>query len=1160
MRPRVLAASLVATGLAIAACFNDRAPTAPQTIDPSKANWVLNTNGCVDGPDLDDVSDLDLEGVVNPQVSTLILQLFEGSHEASTASMWENIKKDKVEGKPIQNHIDNLASWTLEKLGAEVLQDPIGEFANLTPTTGAVRLLDLVFDCTGVTPTQLPEPPADFDAAWELVNPSQSFQQFTTNVGDAGAHIPADGLDDKTLLVLVRQRPEEAQVNTPFPKLSHIIDVAMAGGQLKAGKKLSLEFCPLDPNLPDAVNDRAVLAHQYKAPAPNTPGDGVRYFGPKENLGGIVDCHALNETAMWESEKGFFRQRALQLAWYAKKALRTVTPRKLYAAHAAIGGSDEFLDGFSPIVAVDPYLVTEVEITSVTPGVIYGDQVGVRARLHIKDVPENPAPYRNTYVNPDVVYTAIANTPVVNQTQTTNTNLPLGFAVDGGTRFVVPTDDVNSAAGRAFPCLNAGPHSVTVDFVETYVTANAPVYGASTASQSFTVAPRDLQVTPNSGQRRTYGDAIEPPDLTGTITGVQTACDSPSNIQADYVTTATSSSDVIPSGYPITVGAVTFTAPALESNYNVIRGSSTLMIDPRPINFTMVQPASRQYGEPNAPPALAGGYDNSQLRNDDALTFDWNVPTAGPTAAAGTVHAIEVTFGGEKIGNYAVTLVPANPVLSITKRILTGAAEPATRRYGDPNPEFTGTLNNTTLCCDASDGLTYTWVSDATPATDAGLYGPETANAIRLVLGAGFDANYDISAVARATLTIERRDLRIGILSASRQYGDPDPAFSFASGAVNGDQATFVMAYSTAPLSSDVGTYPITATVTGPRLSNYNLLGINPGQLTITPAPLSIAVVTPATYANGADPCQVTYTGFKLSQTPASLTGALQCSAGGSPLANPAPAGTYSIAPGGLTSTNYAISFVPGEVTVSPPDGVAATGMIIVSADQFNDGETFTLNDGVNPPVTFEFDNNSDVGAGRVSVVFTNTSTYIEIRDAIIFAINGAPIAISASRTSIDGLIIGLTHDTPGALGNQAATESVIDRGFFIIGMAGGSDTPASPPSNTAATGFIVAISAVAISDGETFTVNGRVFEFTKNEEVTAGNIGVQIDGLTTLQVQLAIVNAINAAAIGITAAEGGGTMIALTATAVGSAGNVLITETVADARFAVQGMSGGAN
>src|SRR4051812_46827698 len=176
MRRRILTATLALAAGILAACSDN--PTQPIVNASGASMLTINADGCVD-------KRLILASV-NPEVQGLILHLFADENQrSSTASMWENIKKDKLDGRPIQNHIDNLTKWTLDHLSANTLSDPDGT-GILNATTGSVRLLDLVFRCAGEVPTQVPTPPAGFDAIFKLVEPSATDpQQINTSFNDA---------------------------------------------------------------------------------------------------------------------------------------------------------------------------------------------------------------------------------------------------------------------------------------------------------------------------------------------------------------------------------------------------------------------------------------------------------------------------------------------------------------------------------------------------------------------------------------------------------------------------------------------------------------------------------------------------------------------------------------------------------------------------------------------------------------------------------------------------------------------------------------------------------------------------------------------------------------------------------------------------------------
>lgn len=225
--------------------------------------------------------------------------------------------------------------------------------------------------------------------------------------------------------------------------------------------------------------------------------------------------------------------------------------------------------------------------------------------------------------------------------------------------------------------------------------------------------------------------------------------------------------------------------------------------------------------------------------------------------------------------------------------------------------------------------------------------------------------------------------------------------------------------------------------------------------------------------------------------------------------------------------------------------GAFATGSITVPAGggaALVDGETFTLNDGVNPATVFEFDSGGGVGVGRVAVPFTGGDTQATVRGAIVTAIQGVGAGLRISASPGGAGVVNLAADRCLVAGNVAITDTVADAGFLVVGMAGGAD------------------------EGETFTLNdgvnpATVFEFDRDGVVAGGRVAVPITpGWSASQVRDAMVTAINGVVGGlaITAAPGSGNTLNLTNDAAGAFGNVAITETVANAVFLVSGMTGG--
>ena len=125
---------------------------------------------------------------------------------------------------------------------------------------------------------------------------------------------------------------------------------------------------------------------------------------------------------------------------------------------------------------------------------------------------------------------------------------------------------------------------------------------------------------------------------------------------------------------------------------------------------------------------------------------------------------------------------------------------------------------------------------------------------------------------------------------------------------------------------------------------------------------------------------------------------------------------------------------------------VAATGSITtVTGALLIDGETFTVNDGVNPSTVFEFDSGGGVTPPNVAVPFTGGDTADQVRDAIIAAVNGVGAGLLITASIGGAGLVTLTNDSVG-YHNVLITETVAAGGFAVSGMAGGTGS-VSPDS-----------------------------------------------------------------------------------------------------------------
>jgi phage tail-like protein len=143
---------------------------------------------------------------------------------------------------------------------------------------------------------------------------------------------------------------------------------------------------------------------------------------------------------------------------------------------------------------------------------------------------------------------------------------------------------------------------------------------------------------------------------------------------------------------------------------------------------------------------------------------------------------------------------------------------------------------------------------------------------------------------------------------------------------------------------------------------------------------------------------------------------------------------------------------ISGGIEIRPREPVAGTkasgSITVVLPSLLVDGETFTLDDGLNTPTIFEFDDNAVVTPGSVGIDLTVITTLSEVRDRIILAINSVGNLLRIGAASGGVSLINLTHDIVGTIGNNAVVESVADPGFVVVGLSGGINDGASedPP------------------------------------------------------------------------------------------------------------------
>lgn len=247
-------------------------------------------------------------------------------------------------------------------------------------------------------------------------------------------------------------------------------------------------------------------------------------------------------------------------------------------------------------------------------------------------------------------------------------------------------------------------------------------------------------------------------------------------------------------------------------------------------------------------------------------------------------------------------------------------------------------------------------------------------------------------------------------------------------------------------------------------------------------------------------------------------------------------------------------------------NAVAATGTLTF-AGAVADGETVTIGTNV-----YEFDTDGAVGAGNIPVNVAGDQgapAAITALVAVITALGHPDVTVADG--ALDTLVA--TAKVKGADGNAVATtETCANAAWGAATLAGGAD----PTDAQSATGL-----AAAITNDLTGVANGAAVDVTADAAGTkdgaAGNLAVSTTcangawGAATLstgsdataaEAVTALVTAITGDANAVvTAADGAGDTVVVTAKAFGTAGNTITTtETLSNGSFAKGTLEGGVN
>ncbi len=383
---------------------------------------------------------------------------------------------------------------------------------------------------------------------------------------------------------------------------------------------------------------------------------------------------------------------------------------------------------------------------------------------------------------------------------------------------------------------------------------------------------------------------------------VVTATTSPSGLTVNFTYNGLSSAPVIAGTYTV-IGTIS------DPNY-MGSATGTLSVAKVPLTITAAN-LSKTYGDPN--PTFVFNY--SGFVTGDSASSLTIPPTATTAATQGSwIGNFSITPSGAASPNYDFTYV--NGSLSVTKATLTVLASNTNRPYGAANPAFTVVVTGVKN----SDNITGVGATTATNTSPVGDYG--------ITVGtrdpAGRLGAYQVTLKA-ATLTVDPAVLTGQVVSMTSTYGSPTPSFSVSyTGFANNETISLLSGTLTyqcldsnnvpVDANTSVGTYPISV-LTQQTATNYTVQYLN-GNLTVNPAPLTVTgISTTRVYGQPNPEFGATFDGFVNSQDASFLGGSLSVTS--SAVAS-SSVGNYSIVPSGLTSTNYAIVFHDGNLSVTP--------------------------------------------------------------------------------------------------------------------------------------------------------------------------------------------------------------------------------------------------
>ncbi len=475
--------------------------------------------------------------------------------------------------------------------------------------------------------------------------------------------------------------------------------------------------------------------------------------------------------------------------------------------------------------------------------------------------------------------------------------------------------------------LAAGTHTISVVYT--------PDPGASFMDSASTqivqsVSPAPLTITA-AGPTIAYGDPI--PAISPQYSGLQNAQSAPASPPtcttsaapgADAGTYATSCSGASDPNYSISYVPGTLTITPLASSTSISSSSST-NTSTYGDSVTLTATVTSSFSTPSGTVAFMDG--STQLGSSPVSSGSAAFTTSALGAGTHTLSAVFTPAGNSQGGSNYNPSTSSNLQQTVNQAPLTITAGSAGIDYGAPipaiSPAYAGLTNG-----DAAPATAPACGTTAVQGSPAGTYPTSCSGAS--------DPNYSITYVP-GVLTIGAIASSTSLASSSANdasvfggsvtltatvtaaSGTPDGSVAFMDGTTQLGTATLsagVAALSTSLLSA--GAHSLTASyipaTNAQSVANYAASSSNTVTQTVSPAPLAITASSPTVPYGSVPPAVApSYAGLQNGATapatpPTCTTAATQGS----------DAGSYPTSCSGAADPNYAISYLPGALTITP--------------------------------------------------------------------------------------------------------------------------------------------------------------------------------------------------------------------------------------------------